>query len=247
LKRIDSEPELGEVIMTAQAQKFHVTYFGRPFEGKIETAHLSLRFDYKWSDDLFLDIEINCAEMPYPSDDGEQLMVHPALLIDSLALPLGMPRNGDFRDLENLDFTFEDPDFDLEAPGTVQFFQYHQMDLLKLKLRYLGFARFHIALSGTAEDVPFDVETIADFSGASMLHRGTAAQASDMNIEISQHDRDAASARGDRWVELAEPPTLALSRFARFLRVEDYDFITRVDASDLNVDVIGKPKERTAN
>jgi hypothetical protein len=235
--------------MTRQNTKFIGTYFGQPYEGQIKTAKLSLRFDYQWTDDLLLDISIDCEDQLYPLHDDTVQAVRPSLSIDSLVLASGLPRNGDFRNLQELDIDFHQPDdpdggrlYEDEAPGTVYFCHHHQIDDLKIKLRHLGRARFHVALSGSAEDQPFDIETVAEFENAMMLHRGTAARAPDMDIEISQAERDAARARGDCWIEIPEPTAAVLSRFARFLRVADYDFVTKVDVTDLNVDVIAWPR-----
>ncbi len=236
--------------MTTTASHYRGTYRHRPYHGNILTAELSLRFDYKWSEDMFLDVTVACEPLTQKADDGSTYDVKPAVTIDGLVLPVGAPQDQDFRKLDHLQFEFHqpiDPDggrlFELDAPGSIYFGQWQQIDDLSMRLRYLGHAEFHITLSGTAEEDTFEVETIARFVDATMLHRGTAAKAADMEIVINPDAIEATRKSGHRWIDLPHPSERALSAFARRLRVNDYALETRVDVNDLNVDVIGHPLE----
>ncbi len=110
-----------------------------------------------------------------------------------------------------------------------------------MRFRYLGNAEFHISLAGTAEGDTFAIETVAKFVDATMLHRGTAAQAIDMDIVVPPGDIEAARKSGNRWLDIPHPSERALTAFARRLCVRDFALTTRFDVNDLNVDVVGQP------
>lgn len=112
--------------MTTIATHYRATCRQRPYEGTIAIAELSLRFDYKWSEELNFDVKIVCHPLMQGSDDGSTYSVEPGVLIDRIILPVDAPPDRDFRKLDQLEFEFHqpvDPDggrlYDLDAPGSI--------------------------------------------------------------------------------------------------------------------------------
>lgn len=236
--------------MTKFTSLYRGTYRKRPYECQIATAELSLRFDYSWSEDMYLDVIIACQSLTEVSDDASTYIVQPAIQLDGLILPATAPLDRNFRKLDQFEFAFHQPIapdggrlYDLDAPGWLYFGQGRQIDDLSMRLHYLGHAEFHITLSGTAEEDTLEIATVARFTDASMLHRGTAANAVDMDIVVHPDAVEIARKAGQRWIDMPHPSERALAAFARRLNIHDYAIATRVDADDMNVGMVGRPIE----